>query len=57
MVLGLPTMLSWLERRFEGRQAATGTRTVTSLALAPRAWPGFAKLLVAAGRTVTGRAG
>lgn len=57
MVLGLPTMLGWLERRFEGHEPATGTRTVTSLALAPRTWPGFVQLLVAAGRTVAGRAG
>lgn len=56
MVLGLPTMLGWLERRFEGHEPATGTRTVTSLALAPRTWPGFVRMAAAATRTLTGRA-
>lgn len=57
MVLGLPQMLAWLEERFEGGPAPTGTATVTSLALSPRSWGGFARMLAAAARTAVGRAG
>jgi pimeloyl-ACP methyl ester carboxylesterase len=59
MVLGLPAMLTWLERRFQPDPApvTTRTRTVTSVALSPRTWPGFARVLVAAARTTVGRAG
>ncbi|MBU1801464.1 MAG: lipase family protein [Actinobacteria bacterium] len=59
MILGLPTMLTWLERRFQQDPApvTTRTRTVTSTALSPRAWPGFVRMLGAAAKTATGRAG
>ena len=59
MVLGLPAMLTWLERRFQHHPTpvTTRSRTVTSIALSPKAWPGFASMLVAAAKTATGRAG
>lgn len=58
MVLGLPAMLAWLDQRFAGVDpVATGTRTVPSLALSPRTWPGFVRMLASAGKTVIGRAG
>lgn len=59
MVLGLPVMLRWLERRFQDdpRPVTTRTRTVTSMALSPRTWPGFVQVLAAAARTAVGRAG
>ncbi len=59
MVLGLPAMLTWLERRFAHHPApaTTRSRTVISLALSPRAVPGFVRMVVAATKTATGRAG
>ena len=47
------------EERFEDDSApvTTGTRTVTSIALSPRAWPGYVRMLLAAAKTATGRAG
>ncbi|WP_323792968.1 lipase family protein [Nocardioides sp.] len=59
MVLGLPTMLTWLERRFDQDPEPTTTRThtVVSMALSPRAWPGFVRVLAAAAKTAGGRAG
>lgn len=59
MVLGLPAMLGWLERRFtdDPRPVGNRTRTVTSMALSPRAWPGFVQVLAGAAKTVVGRAG
>ena len=59
MILGLPAMLTLLERRFQDDPVpiTTRTRTVTSVALSPRAWPGFARMLAAAAKTATGRAG
>ncbi len=59
MVLALPAMTTWLQQRFEDDSApvATGTRTVASIALSPRTWPGFARMLVAVAKTATGRAG
>lgn len=56
MILGLPRMLDWLQARFEGREAQTGTDTVASVALSPRAWFGYVRLLAAAAKTVVGRA-
>ena len=59
MVLALPAMMTWLEKRFEDDSApvTTGTRTVTSMALSPRTWPGFVRMSIAAAKTATGRAG
>ena len=59
MILGMPTKLAWLDKRFAGVDAPVTTRTriVTSLALSPRAWPGFARMLGAAAKTAVGRAG
>ena len=59
MVLGMPAMLAWLERRFQHDPAPVTTRTwtVTSIALSPRLWPGFVRMLAAAAKTATGRAG
>ena len=57
MVLAMPAMLAWLERRFTDAPVTTGTRTVTSLALSPRAWPGFVRMLGSAAKAVVGRAG
>ena len=59
MILGMPTMLAWLDKRFADVDApvTTHTRTVTSLALSPRAWPGFARMLGAAAKTAVGLAG
>lgn len=57
MILGLPRMLDWLERCFDGHPPAAGTRTVTSVALSPKTWPGFVRLLGPAARTVVGAAG
>jgi hypothetical protein len=57
MLLAFPTMLDWLGDRFaDAVEPATGTRDHLSLALSPRAWPGFAALGAAAARTVLGRA-
>ena len=59
MILGLPAMLTWLEKRFQddSAPATTGTRTVSSIALSPRSVPGFVRMFVAAAKTITGRAG
>lgn len=57
MILGLPTMLGWLDDRFAGKVPETGIRTVTSLATSPRSWPGFARLLLGAAKAAVGRAG
>ncbi|MDO9454800.1 lipase family protein [Nocardioides sp.] len=59
MVLGLPAMLTWLEKRFQDdpEPVTTRTRTVTSIALSPRTWPGFVRMFTAAARTAIGRAG
>lgn len=58
MILGMPATLGWLEQRFRGEvEPATGTTTVLSVALSPKAWPGFARLLASAAMTVLGRAG
>lgn len=57
MILGLPVMLNWLERRFRGIEPTSGTHAVRSLALSPRAWPDYVRMLGAAARTVVGRAG
>ena len=58
MLLAFPVMLEWLSDRFEdgGSSASTGTRDHVSLALSPRAWPGFLRLGAVAARTVVGRA-
>ena len=57
MLLAFPTMLAWLADRFaDAAPSATGTRDHLSLALSPRAWPGFLGLGAAAARTVLGRA-
>ena len=56
MILGLPRMLDWLQARFEGREAPTGTDTVASVALSPRAWFGFLRMLGAVAKTVVGSA-
>nr|WP_281363785.1 lipase family protein [Nocardioides daedukensis] len=61
MILGLPAMLDWLERRFDGEQAPVGTSTVNSIALSGhsigRSLPAFLRLFGAAAKTVVGRAG
>lgn len=56
MLLAFPAMLDWLVERFEDASPpTTGTRDHVSLALSPRAWPGFVGLGAAAARTVLGR--
>ncbi|WP_310962530.1 lipase family protein [Nocardioides terrisoli] len=58
MVLAMPAMLGWLEDRFAGvEEPTTHTRRVTSPALSPRSWPGYARMLRAATRVIFGRAG
>lgn len=59
MILGLPAMSTWLSERFEddARPVTTGTRTVTTIALSPKAWTGFVRMGIAAAKTVVGRAG
>lgn len=57
MVVGLPAMLDWLAARFTGDVAPTGTRTVLSVGLSPRAWRGYAAMAGSAARTILGRAG
>ena len=57
MLLAFPAMLDWLVARLEGAPpTSAGTRDHLSLALSPRAWPGFAAMGAAAARTVLGRA-
>lgn len=57
MLLAFPTMIDWLVDRFEAAAPSeTGTRDHLSLALSPRAWPGFLGLGASAARTVLGRA-
>ncbi len=59
MILALPAMTAWLEKRFEDDSASvtTSTRTVASIALSPRTWPGYVRMIVATAKTATGRAG
>ncbi|WP_082563576.1 MULTISPECIES: lipase family protein [unclassified Nocardioides] len=57
MVLAMPTMLGWLEDRFEGAEVPTGSDTTFSVALSPRAWIGYARMLASAARATVGRAG
>lgn len=55
MILALPTMLGWLERRFDTAMATPGRHTTRSFLFAPRARRGFSALLHASARTVIGR--
>src|SRR3546814_8543032 len=57
MILGLPAMLDWLERRFDGEHAPVGTNPDTSIALTAHSIPAFLRLVGAAAETVVGRAG
>ncbi len=56
MVIGMPTMLDWLEQRFLGGEAPTGTSTVSSVAGSARAWAGYLHLVGSTARTLVGRA-
>lgn len=57
MILGFPAMTGWLFDRFAVDDVPpTGTRDPLSLALSPRAWPGFARMGAAFACTVLGRA-
>ena len=59
MLLAFPTMLGWLEERFEqgdGPTVTSGTRQRLSVALSPHAWSGYWRLGTSAARVVLGRA-
>lgn len=53
--LALPLMINWMDDRFAGRPAPSGTRTVFSVALSLRALWGYVGMATAAVRTVAGR--
>lgn len=52
--LAFPLMLNWMAARFAGRPVPSGTRTVFSVALSPRALWGYVGMAAAAVRTVAG---
>jgi hypothetical protein len=56
MVLSVPTVLRWLDDRFEGVPAPSGsTRTVWSTALSTSSLRGFVSMGLVALKTLTGR--
>lgn len=56
-LIGFPLSVGWLESRFRSGGGSAGRRDVLSLALSPKSWPGYLRMVGSLGRTVTGAAG